>query len=199
MLLDAGADIEMELPNKDRPLHAALINEHEDIVELLLKRGADVTARASNNRTSLHLAAEYDLPRAALALLKDHGVSTEDTDDETWTPLCCCYTAEIAHILLDHGANLDYADKDEWTPLHQAVYKEEYGLVELLLSAGADSTVRTTDDGLTVEERMRHLDCINGRAVLIPILRKARRLSLRKTQSDEDDDIEIIDRKEELS
>jgi ankyrin repeat protein len=198
MLLDAGADIEMELPNKDRPLHVALINEQEDIVQLLLKRGANVTARASNNRTPLHLAAEYSLPRATLTLLKSHHVSTEDIDEETWTPLCCCNTSEVARILIDHGADVNYADKDDWTPLHQAVHKRDTALVKLLLSAGADFKIRTTDDGLTIEERMQHVDDVRGHPIFERILKQVAALRQESVRDLEDDDIEIVNRVEEI-
>lgn len=79
-------------------------------------------------------------------------MSTEDIDDETWTPLCCCGD-NLAEILIDFGANVNYANKDNWTPLHRAVSSMDNYMVEILLKAGADVDVRTTDDGLNVMER----------------------------------------------
>ncbi|KAF2656533.1 ankyrin [Lophiostoma macrostomum CBS 122681] len=170
-------------------LHAAVLGESEEMVHHLLDAG----------RAPLHLATEYNLPESTLTLLKSHDVSTEDIDEDTWTPLCCCNTPEVALILLDHGANVNYGDKDNWTPLHQAVHKREVDLVELLLSAGADVNVRTTDDGLTVEERMRHLDDVRDRPIFGPIIRKIAIQRQRPVRDYEDDDIEIVDRAEEIS
>ena len=160
MLLDAGADIEAALPNGDRSLHVALINEQQDAAVCLINRGADITARASRYRAPLHICSEYDLPFAARILL-EHGVSTEDIDDETWTPLCCCAGANLADVLIANGANVNYKDKDGWSPLHQAIHKRDYELAEVLLMSGADAgaeiRVRTTDDGLSVMERAMDL------------------------------------------
>jgi len=152
MLLNAGADIEAALPNCDRPLHVALINEQQDTAVSLINCGADITARASRNRTPLHICSEYDLLFVARVLL-DRGVSTEDIDDETWTPLCCCIGANFAEFLIANGANVNYKNKDGWSPLHQAIHERDYGLAEVLQMNGAEVGLRTTDDGLSVMER----------------------------------------------
>lgn len=156
MLLNVGADMEAALPNGDRPLHVALINEQQDSAIRLINCGADITARASRYRAPLHICSEYDLPFAARILL-EHGASTEDIDDETWTPLCCCAGANVANVLIVNGANVNYKDKDGWSPLHQAIHKRDYELAAVLRMSGADAgaeiRVRTTDDGLSVMER----------------------------------------------
>ncbi|ORY15589.1 ankyrin repeat-containing domain protein, partial [Clohesyomyces aquaticus] len=157
MILEAGADIEAELPNTDRPLHVALINEQRDMAKLLIVKGANINVRASRSRTPLHLAAEYAVFEAALMLL-DKGASTEDVDEETWTPLCCSGHPDMVELLISRGANVDYADKDNWTPLHQAVSNKDYHTAVQLVRAGASVDVRTTDDGLTVMERAKDLN-----------------------------------------
>lgn len=157
-LLDAGADIERPLPNGDRPLHVALsgtCDGREDIALLLLGRGADVTAVGSKERTALHLAAEFDLPRAVKALLEScQSTDLEAVDEETWTPLCCARNPEVIRLLLEAGADIHYADKDGWTPLHQAVHAGDTEAALILVQAGASVEPRTTDDGLTVRERV---------------------------------------------
>lgn len=61
LLLDAGAEI--DAPNRHqvfgpggRPLHAAVYQRHDDVVRLLLDRGADVRATDSAGWTPLHMA-----------------------------------------------------------------------------------------------------------------------------------------------
>jgi ankyrin repeat protein len=174
MLLNAGADIEAALPNGDRPLHVALINEKQDSALCLINRGADIKARASGNRTPLHICSEYDLPFVARILL-DRGVSTEDIDDETWTPLCCCASANFADVLIDNGANVNYKDKDEWSPLHQAIYRRDYEFAEVLRMNGADAEVRTTDDGLSVMERAMDLPNRQDAAMFVRLLTRTAR------------------------
>lgn len=202
MLLDAGADIELELPNKDRPLHIALINEREDIASLLLERGACITALASNSRTPLHLAAEYNLPLAATKLL-DMGASTEAIDSETWTPLCCCGFPEIVDLLIKRGANVNYEDKDGWTPLHQAVFNKELTSVGILMRAGAEIDVRTTDDGLNVLERAEDTEDEKDREDLVRwieeclVHRKAREIE--RKELEELGDVEVVEMVKEES
>lgn len=175
LLLAASASINSPLPNRDTPLHVSLINENEDIALLLIEHGADTAARASKNRTALHLAADYGLPRVA-RVLQDSGVcSAADTDIETWTPLCCCSHPEIVEQLIEGGADVHYADQDGWTPLHQAVNSGDVEVAKLLVAAGAKLGCRTTDDGLTVMERAMDLEDWGGqRRIVSPrLLRSA--------------------------
>lgn len=152
-LLERGADYETELPNKDRPLHVALINERELIARALIEHaGASITAKASGERSSLHLASEYNLSESA-NLLIDKGASTEEVDEDSWTPLCCFGGPDVVKTLIARGANVNYKDRDCWTPLHQAVENDHFEEAKMLLHAGADMSVRTTDDGMTVRER----------------------------------------------
>ncbi|KAH7114381.1 ankyrin repeat-containing domain protein [Dendryphion nanum] len=156
-LLEAGADIEAAICNKDRTLHLALVNRHPITARVLIDRGADITARGDKNRTMLHLSASYGLPTITSYLL-EKGLSTEDTDDESWTPLCCCSNLETLKILMAAGANINYADRDGWTPLHQTFSAVEEDCAEALLAAGADVDCRTTDDGMNIRERAEGLE-----------------------------------------
>ena len=41
-------------------------------------------------------------------------------------------------IIITLGANKDAKDMDGWTPLHVATYYDNYGVMSILLEAGAD-------------------------------------------------------------
>lgn len=152
-LLEKGADYEMELPNTDRPLHVALINERETIARVLIEQaGASISVKASEQRSPLHLASEYNLADSA-NLLIDRGAAIEEVDEDSWTPLCCFGGPEVVSTLIARGADVNYKDRDCWTPLHQAVENDHMEEARMLLQAGADTSVRTTDDGMTVRER----------------------------------------------
>jgi hypothetical protein len=58
--LDSGADIDLtNNPFDVRPLHIAIIKGHLNIVQVLVKRGADIFAVDTDGRTALHLATSF--------------------------------------------------------------------------------------------------------------------------------------------
>lgn len=70
---------------REHELHAAVRANDVERVTLLLDNGADVNARASNNNTALHLAAELGYGAVVGALLKSPGINIniKNDDDET--------------------------------------------------------------------------------------------------------------------
>ena len=130
LLLDRGAEIDA-LGWSMTPLHLAALKNVAPVVALLLDRGADLMARASDSGyTPLHYAAE-----------------NEDV--------------EVLSLLLERGADATVANGSGTTPLHIATQHpgREFA-VALLLEAGADPTARNrlraaclglTSDGSTVQ------------------------------------------------
>lgn len=211
LLLDAGADIEACGTNKDRPLHIALASEKEDVALLLLRRGADITARGSKNETTLLCAAEFDSPRA-LQILLDKGLSTEDVDEESFSPLCCSGSRKITELLLMHGANVNYQDKNGWTALHHAICNRDYEIARELLMGGADTNVKTKDDGLDVFNRIDGIEDEWERMTFVRILdnvhawKKVKAETATESKDNEevdnddiDNDMEMVDRSECVS
>jgi len=68
------------------PLHYAAAKGQLDVIELLLKHGADVNARDKNGYTPLHAAAYYDHADAA-GLLIVRGADARVRNNEGKTPL----------------------------------------------------------------------------------------------------------------
>ncbi|KAH7388685.1 ankyrin repeat-containing domain protein [Pyrenochaeta sp. MPI-SDFR-AT-0127] len=152
-LLAAGANPEAIEDSYDTPLHISLITGNEEVALLLIDHGVNITAPGSAGRTPLHLAVEYDNPLATRRLLAK-GVSIEALDESLCTPICMCGNAIIAQELVDNGANVHHVDEDGWTPLHHAVSINNLVTFRVLLTAGAELTTRTKDDGLSVHERV---------------------------------------------
>ena len=100
-------------------LHLAAWFGHDKVAELLLARGADPQAVATNHT---------DLQPLHSAAAGGHAV--------------------IAHLLLDRGADIDARQHGGVTPLHSAAHRNDIEMVALLLGRGADPAV-TTDDGRT--------------------------------------------------
>ena len=90
-------------------LHSAVVSGGVDEVEILLKAGADVNAKDTDDWTPLHFAAAFN-PSPA-----------------------------VFEILLKAGADVNAKDTTDWTPLHLAAEKNPSSAVlEILLKAGAD-------------------------------------------------------------
>lgn len=103
-------------------LHLAAWFGHPRAAELLLGRGADPEAIATNGTRlrPLHSAAAGG-----------HAV--------------------IAHLLLDRGADIEAAQQAGIRPLHSAAHRDDLAMVGLLLERGADPAA-TTDDGRTARD-----------------------------------------------
>ena len=106
-----GADV------KKVPLHSAVRQENLEVIERLLRLGADVNGKIGEwEITPLHIATG-------------------------------CGKLEAAKLLVSHGADVNAKAKDDWTPLHLIAIEEHpkpesYVVAEYLISAGADVNAR---------------------------------------------------------
>lgn len=100
-------------------LHLAAFFGHREIVEYLLKNGADANILATNATKvrPLHSAVAH-------------------------------HHFEISKLLVDHGADVNARQQGGFTPLHEAAFGGNPEIAELLLKHGADINAKT-DKGLT--------------------------------------------------
>jgi ankyrin repeat protein len=115
-----------------------------ECMKILLRAGADVRLRDSENRTALGIACEQGGVDAASILLA--AGADPNTEMLHGKPLLfhACYrgSLEIARLLLQNGAEVDSVHVDGRTPLFAACEESQAPLVELLLSNGADPNYR---------------------------------------------------------
>tara|TARA_R110000868_G_scaffold346617_7_gene607732 strand:+ start:1135 stop:2577 length:1443 start_codon:yes stop_codon:yes gene_type:complete len=131
-------------------LIAAQLNNAE-IVELLIKHGADVNAIHDKTKvTPLYIAAQLnhiDTVRLLLNNKADHNLRGH----ESATPLHIASqmgSLEVAELLLQHGANPNLGLLDDGiTPLYLAVEKKKVKIVKLLLANWADANRCNSTDG----------------------------------------------------
>lgn len=91
------------------PLHLAIIGSNVDIIEMLLKKGADIEVEDGKGQTPLHLSVLCKLPDAAKTLL-EYDADIEAKDNKGRTPLDWAtkiWYVEIMRILIEAGANLN--------------------------------------------------------------------------------------------
>ena len=115
-LLAAGTPVDERSPDGFTPLQLACHFDHAGAAALLVRAGADLSARASGSMTvqALHAAAA--------------------------SPTGAC-----SPLLLAAGAPLDAAQGGGFTPLHELATRKLASLAELLLAAGADPSVKAED------------------------------------------------------
>lgn len=127
-------DVNRQLPGGDTILHRAAYHSTFDIiVEILKQPDVDVDSHNQLNKTPL-----METPRR---------YESSDPDG-----------AKIAQLLIDHGAKVNAAggkeifDKEgkNYTPLYYAVKYFQPALVEVLITNGADTTIRF--DGQSLRE-----------------------------------------------
>lgn len=137
MLLDHGAKINVTDPNRnfyDTPLTCAIENNHYDIMELLLDRGADPNLVCEGKTDGLQSVAPL---YAASCLNRD---------------------ARFMKTLIKHGANIDWTRSDGyWTNWHAAF--ESVDTMSLLLENGADINSVTANNSsvlmYAVEDKLK--------------------------------------------
>lgn len=158
-LLDASAD-----PNAtDRHGSGTLLTFHPQVMECLLSRGADPNVQTNENGASVLAGLAYVNQLECVRLLLAAGADPNRGRDASGeTPLHHAVIAgdigrdSLVKLLLDHGADPNRQTKpgvrsfNFWrdvrtrgeTPLHRAAAYATEEMIELLLAAGADKTIR---------------------------------------------------------
>lgn len=174
-LLAEGADpnAHRTQPPEWRPLGAA-IEEIEfggpvEIVQLLIRHGADVNAPYINSKlTPLH-AAMFVGSLEVLELLLKAGADPNALSDEDRSPLRFAVEQddlEMAALFLKYGAAKTINDSGGfcgYTALGLAARKLNVQMIELLLKAGADQDA-TDSDGQTARDYLPTRDNLNFEA-----------------------------------
>ncbi|XP_036614854.1 ankyrin repeat and SOCS box protein 10 isoform X2 [Trichosurus vulpecula] len=129
------------------PIHVAASRGHEQVLQLLLSRGAQPDA-APGGRTALHEACiSGHAPCARLLLVA--GADPDVPDQDGRRPLHLCQgpgALQCAELLLRFGASVDgRSEEEEETPLHVAARGGLTELAALLLRKGACPDARDAE------------------------------------------------------
>lgn len=131
------------------PLHWASFRNDVDVINALLKHGADVNARGGSGYTALHVAANQDNFLAMKALLVD-GLDLDVIDDEGRTPLVHAINGEslqCALMLVHQGADVDICSAKGRSPLHYVCQEKDMKpLLEQILPRSKDVNKKDNED-----------------------------------------------------
>jgi ankyrin repeat protein len=156
LLNQEGIDINVKDKDAWTCLHYACNKENPNVavIELLLKKGADVKAVTNIGITLLGLASSKNQGPELIALLLKKGLSPYATDNLGRNALmfaCCASNPSmevITFLLNQKSIDVNARDNEGWTCLHYACAQKNPNivLIELLLKEGADIKVVTDDD-----------------------------------------------------
>jgi ankyrin repeat protein len=132
---------------------AAALGEVTALREAAAEISGSIDAVASDGFTSLGLAAFFGQTSALEWLLEQEA----DPNLAAQNPMAVFPIHSAAavrdpavaltsvQLLVDYGARVNVAQRGGWTPLHQAADHDHQELVELLLEAGADRSLKSSD------------------------------------------------------
>ena len=126
------------------PLHLASKYGHVTAADILIERGADLSAQDKYGKTPLHLALEKEQVEIARILI-ECGADLTARDVDGKTPLHLALEqgqVETARMVIKHGADLTAQDKQGKTPLHLALQLEQVEIARMLIERSADVTAQ---------------------------------------------------------
>ncbi|XP_054624477.1 ankyrin repeat and SOCS box protein 3-like isoform X2 [Dunckerocampus dactyliophorus] len=148
ILLRAGADVNQCTNDLSCPLYAAVSGDHQDVVRLLLAKGAEVNGtHTASCWTSLHQAV-YQGHTGVVRILA-RVAHLEARDDNRVTPLFLAAQygrRECLKVLVDAGADVNAQAADLATPLLLASQEGHTACVDILLGHGADPNMACSQE-----------------------------------------------------
>lgn len=154
--LDKGLQVNGKVIHNQTPMISYVVQQEAalDFVEVMIAKGADVTATDANMSTPLH----QPICRATAELLVRSGADTTAKDNQGRKPLhiaCQGQDWTLVEYLISVGADIqETATERKWTPLHFAtctdpdlhIYRSViYQTVQVLLKHGANIHAAATD------------------------------------------------------
>jgi ankyrin repeat protein len=159
-LLQSGVDINTQHPTSGTTvlMIASSYYYYDDMVEFLIRKGANVNLKDSEGKTALLWASSNSLENAKI--LVSNGAKVNEAANDGMTPFLQATLGvssgkvpiEMCEYLRKNGANINAALSKQsakgWTALHYASVNGDVELVKYLIKYGANVN-KSTDEGST--------------------------------------------------
>ncbi|RSL89936.1 hypothetical protein CEP51_000961 [Fusarium floridanum] len=136
-LIDAGADVNIKRKNGRQALNGAA---NAEIVDLLVRAGADVHATDASGCTALHMAAGNNETEIVEKLLL-MGARVNQSSHRGLRPLHMAArdnSPDAARLLCSFGGDIEAKDNKGGSPLKMAILHNSHHTIAILLELGAD-------------------------------------------------------------
>ncbi|XP_054773946.2 ankyrin repeat domain-containing protein 17-like isoform X1 [Lytechinus pictus] len=156
--------------NHDTALTIACAGGHDDLVQMLLEKSANIEHRDKKGFTPLILAATAGHYKTVQILLNhnaDIEAQSERTKDTPLSLACSGGRYEVVELLLSHSANKEHRNVSDYTPLSLAASGGYVNIIKLLLRYGAEINSRTGSK-LGISPLM--LAAMNGHTAAVKLL-----------------------------
>ena len=151
------------------PLHRASQFGQEEIVNLLVSKGADLEAKTELGMTPLYVSI-YEQKLEIVKQLIDKGadIFTVRNDGETLLHIASAVgNKEIAKLLISKGLNINVSKRYGITPLHLASVFGHKEVVEVIISSGADVDAKNSNGSTAL-----HLAAAAGETHIVALLKE---------------------------
>lgn len=149
ILLSHGADPNLEFEGIPALLmDNALFNCNEDVVRLLLRHGADANETGELEAASPLSAAVVSGEYVCVELVLESGGDPSVGNSIGETPLHVAAQLgrhDLLRQILSVSDRVDYQSGGGFTPLHYALYSQDFESALMLLEAGADCALESSD------------------------------------------------------
>lgn len=152
-VLKNGADINWRDSDRRTALFDAIESQHNDMVDLLIRRGIQLEASDKNGKTVLDIAvSDPKLYLGAFRLLEKGALPTSNLRNGISELLLAAAEGDTEQTkrLLADSVEPSSRDRLGYTALHEAACFGQYEIADLLIQHGADVNAEITHGGATV-------------------------------------------------
>lgn len=146
VLLEYKADVNAKNIRHESALLLASSQGHEKVVQILRKHGADLSQKDLQGRTPLHLASARG-QKAIVEILSsaESGPTALDKQGRNCLHHAACggFAELVSWLIEEKRFDPNAADRDGWTALHWAAKNGSLDTVQVLIGAGAKSTIES--------------------------------------------------------